>query len=302
MTRDRARKKAIRARMAVSGEPYSVAARTLTAAEPGIGDEAVRELIVRVNRTRAVSSARIEVRVDNEIILAERPERRRPGPAGRLARAAWKGIASTRYATRLRDMFLHHVAEGFIEPAAGRYMIDWGGSAEMGVDGKRSAASPDSHCSLVFETTAYRPPQCQTNPWGCSCSYRAPPTPGTPATKRCAGHLVRCSPSWPARARTAPSGSTAHTSGGSSPRNTHQVSTPASQRLTLSCGTSGLRSTHSTGRASPASAHPDNRVTPFGYPPAVHRRRGERKDKRLRVASCAFRQSAVAFLAEVLGS
>jgi hypothetical protein len=137
VTRDRARKKAIRARMAVSGEPYSVAARTLAAAEPAIDAEAVRELIVRVNRTMAASSARIEVRVDNEIILAERPERRRPGPAGRLARAAWKGIASTGYATRLRDMFLHHVAEGFIEPAAGRYMIDWGGSAEMGVDGKR---------------------------------------------------------------------------------------------------------------------------------------------------------------------
>lgn len=137
VTRDRARKKAIRARMAVSGEPYSVAARTLADAEPAIDAEAVRELIVRVNRTMAASSARIEVRVDNEIILAERPERRRPGPAGRLARVAWKGIASTRYATRLRDMFLHHIAEGFIEPAAGRYMIDFGGSAEMGVDGKR---------------------------------------------------------------------------------------------------------------------------------------------------------------------
>ena len=75
--------------------------------------------------------------MDNEIILAERPERRRPGPAGRLARAAWKGIASTGYATRLRDMFLHHTAEGFIEPAAGQYMIDFGGSAEIGVNGKR---------------------------------------------------------------------------------------------------------------------------------------------------------------------
>jgi hypothetical protein len=84
----------------------------------------------------AAPSARIEFRVDNEIILAERPERRRPGPVGRLARAAWKGIASTGYATRLRDMFLH-TAEGFIEPATGRYMIDFGRSAEMGIDGKR---------------------------------------------------------------------------------------------------------------------------------------------------------------------
>lgn len=105
VTRDRARKKAIRARMAVSGEPYSVAARTLAAAEPTAAAAAVREVIARVNRTMAAPSARIEVRVDNEIILAERPERRRRGPAGRLARAAWKGIASTAYATRLRDMF-----------------------------------------------------------------------------------------------------------------------------------------------------------------------------------------------------
>jgi hypothetical protein len=99
---------------------YRVAARTLAAAEPAIDAEAVRELIVRVNRTMAASSARIEVRVDNEIILAKRTERRRPGPAGRLARAAWKGIASTRYATRLRDVFLHHTAEGFNDqPPAG---------------------------------------------------------------------------------------------------------------------------------------------------------------------------------------
>jgi hypothetical protein len=137
VTRDRARKKAIRAWMAASGEPYSVAARTLAATEPTVCAAAVREVIARVNRTMAASSARIEVRVDTDIILAERPERRRPGPAGRLARAAWKGIASTRYATRLRDMFLHPAAEGFIEPAAGRYMIDFGGYAEMCVDGKR---------------------------------------------------------------------------------------------------------------------------------------------------------------------
>ena len=166
MTRDRARKKAIRARMAVSGEPYSVAARTLAAAEPAIGAEAVREFIVRVNRTMAASSARIEVRVDNEIILAERPERRRPGPAGRLARAAWKGIASTRYATRLRDMFLHHAAEGFIEPAAGRYMIDWGGSAEMGIDGKRFSGQSGEPLQPRLQNHRVPAPQVPDEPLG----------------------------------------------------------------------------------------------------------------------------------------
>jgi hypothetical protein len=83
---------------------------------------AVREVIARANRTMAASSARIEVRVDTDVVLAERPQRRRPDRAARLARAAgraaWKGIACTRYAARLREMFLHPAAEGFIEPAA----------------------------------------------------------------------------------------------------------------------------------------------------------------------------------------
>jgi hypothetical protein len=166
VTRDRARKKAIRARMAVSGEPYSVAARTLSATEPAIGAEAAREFIVRVNRTMAASSARIEVRVDNEIILAERPERRRPGPAVRLARATWKGIASTRYVTRLRDMFLHYAAEGFIEPATGRYMIDWGGSAEMGIDGKRFSGQSGEPLQPRLQNRRVPAPQVPDEPLG----------------------------------------------------------------------------------------------------------------------------------------
>jgi len=51
VTRDRARKKAIRARMAVSGEPYSVAARKLAATGPAGGATAVREIIVRADKT-----------------------------------------------------------------------------------------------------------------------------------------------------------------------------------------------------------------------------------------------------------
>ncbi|MGH3281408.1 MAG: hypothetical protein ACRDNW_20040 [Trebonia sp.] len=43
MPRDRARKKAIRPRMAASGEPYSVAARKLDAAPPP-GDAVAREV------------------------------------------------------------------------------------------------------------------------------------------------------------------------------------------------------------------------------------------------------------------
>lgn len=169
MTRDRARKKAIRARMAVSGEPFSVAARALDTTQPAAGATAVREVIARASRTMAASSARIEVRVDTDVVLAEQPQQRRPGPAARLARvagrAAWKGITSTRYAARLREMFLHPAAEGFIEPAAGRYMIDFGAYAEMRVDGQcfhglagqplqprfRAATGPDDPLELLMK-------------------------------------------------------------------------------------------------------------------------------------------------------
>ena len=94
VTRDRARKKAIRARMAATGEPYSVAARELDDTPPA-SDAVVREVIARVNATLAAPSARIEYRRESD--LGPRPARPRPGPVGRLARlaagAAWRRIA-----------------------------------------------------------------------------------------------------------------------------------------------------------------------------------------------------------------
>lgn len=141
MTRDRARKKAIRARMAASGEPYSVAARKLAAAAPA-GDRAVvREVIARADSTLAAASARIEVRIDFDVVGAARPARRRPGLVGRLARravkAAWARLAPEVDASQLRAAFAHQVGEGFAEPAAGRYLIDFGGYAVLCADGKR---------------------------------------------------------------------------------------------------------------------------------------------------------------------
>ncbi len=38
---------------------------------------------------------------------------------------------------RLRDAFEHQLGAGFIEPAAGRYQVDFGGYAEMYMDGSR---------------------------------------------------------------------------------------------------------------------------------------------------------------------
>ena len=62
MTRDRARKKSVRAQMAASGAPCSVAARKL--GRTGAADEAAArdEVITRVEATLAASSARYEVR------------------------------------------------------------------------------------------------------------------------------------------------------------------------------------------------------------------------------------------------
>jgi hypothetical protein len=152
VTRDRARKKAIRARMAATGEPYTAAARGLDAADAA-GAEAVStdspaftaEVIARANATLAVPRARIEVRVDRDINWSlARPLPRVPRPVARLARSAaeavWKRISSemdlASAGEELKRNFRHLVGEGFVEPAAGRYQIDFGGYAEMHFDGE----------------------------------------------------------------------------------------------------------------------------------------------------------------------
>ena len=136
MTRDRARKKAIRARMAAGGEPYSVAARKLTTPAAPV---TVGEIVARTDSTLAAPSARIEFRVDMAR-REPRPAPRTPGPIGRLvarsARAAWARFAGEDAAS-LREAFAHPVAAGFIEPAAGRYQIDYGHYAVMYRDGQQ---------------------------------------------------------------------------------------------------------------------------------------------------------------------
>jgi hypothetical protein len=154
VTRDRARKKAIRARMAASGEPYSAAARKLDAAgadsasaDAGStdGPALTAEVIARANATLAVPRARIEVRVDRDINWSlARPRPRVPRPVARLARfaaeAAWKRISPemdlASAGEELKRNFRHLAGEGFVEPAADRYQIDFGGYAEMHFDGE----------------------------------------------------------------------------------------------------------------------------------------------------------------------
>lgn len=132
MTRDHARKKAIRERMATSGEPYSVAARKLAArklAASGSAGEAaaIGEVIARAENTLAARSARIEIRLELDGIWSQRSERR-PALLARLAtgaaRAAWEGAVSAKVRTRLRDAFTRWAATGIIEPAAGRYRLN----------------------------------------------------------------------------------------------------------------------------------------------------------------------------------
>ena len=147
VTRDRARKRAIRARMAASGEPYSVAARKLDATGPVSDAAAVRAIIVCAASTLAVPSARIEFRTDWEFARRRGlPERRSPGLVGRLARraasAAWARLAPDVDAASLRDTFAHQVSVGYLEPASDRYLMDSGVYAEMRVNGKRFGGPP----------------------------------------------------------------------------------------------------------------------------------------------------------------
>ena len=164
MTRDRARKKAIRARMAASGEPYSVAARGPGAAPPDGGAETISEVIARAEATLAAPSARIEWRIDTDVTHPERPRRRRRGPVARLATAAWKRLAPGVDAADLRDAFRHQHGEGFLEPAAGRYQVDYRAYAQARVDGRRYAGLSGSPLGPRFRDD--RPREEHDDPLG----------------------------------------------------------------------------------------------------------------------------------------
>jgi hypothetical protein len=141
MTRNHARKKAIRARMAASGEPYSVAARNLSSAEHP-DDAAAREIVDRASRTLAAPSARIEFRVDwNWPRRSAQDAGERLLVRDTLGRLAGHVVGAVR--DRVAGLELGHtVSEGFVEPAAGRYMIASGRYAEIYLDGRRFGGRP----------------------------------------------------------------------------------------------------------------------------------------------------------------
>jgi hypothetical protein len=123
MTQDRTRKREIRARMAASGEPYSVASRRLAADDgPALTGEAA-EIVACAVRTLGEASARMANRTDWTL-----PRLADMGLAVRVIGTAVKAY----WNWNAPDTNPAHLAfEGFAEPAAGRYMADCRGLAEL---------------------------------------------------------------------------------------------------------------------------------------------------------------------------
>jgi hypothetical protein len=144
MTKDRARKQSVRARMAASGEPYSVAARNLADnaepgnAEPGDagpGDATALSLLRdRVDATLAAPSARIQFRVETNLAT------RKDLPA-KLTRFFADSILK-RIVPGMEISVGGMLGEGIIEPQAGRYQLYWGGRATVVADGRQFFGRP----------------------------------------------------------------------------------------------------------------------------------------------------------------
>jgi hypothetical protein len=134
MTRDRARKQSIRARMTASGEPYSVAARKL-ADEADPDDAAATSVLAdRVNATLAAPSARIWYRVETD--LGTRGDLR-----AKLVRTIG-GAVMKRVAPGMEASVGGMEGEGFLEPPTGRYQIYWGGYATVVTGGRQFFGRP----------------------------------------------------------------------------------------------------------------------------------------------------------------
>jgi hypothetical protein len=167
--------------MAATGEPYSVAARAIDAAEAAPAEPiaaaagaaeptfdsagALTEVIACANRTLAAASARIEIRTDTDlgrdpVPALRRPLRLRPGLIGRLtrraARSALGRVAPGADPAELRDHFLHQFGAGFIDFADARYLVDFGGYAQALVDGRRFGGRSGEPLGPRYEIRPYK--------------------------------------------------------------------------------------------------------------------------------------------------
>jgi hypothetical protein len=119
VTKDRARKQPIRARMAASAEPYSVAARHL-AGFRAAGGSMAEQVVACARATVDEPGARMRIRLVIDlpwVQAAETPREQRRGGAQGLARRLLGSLLRTG---------THIAGEGLAEPAARRYMIDAG--------------------------------------------------------------------------------------------------------------------------------------------------------------------------------
>ena len=116
-------------------------------------------------KTLAAPSARLQIRDDREtgrdpVPARRRYLRRRPGLLGRLTRRAAKAalgrVAPDSTPGELRELFLHQFGAGFIEPAAGRYLIDFGGYAQVLVDGRRFGGLSGEPLGPRYEIRPYK--------------------------------------------------------------------------------------------------------------------------------------------------
>lgn len=115
MTKDRARKQSVRARMAAKGEPYSVAARKL-ADESDSGDAPARSLLVdRVNATLAARSARMGYHFEIDFGIGG-------GLRAELIKSIGRAVKK-RIAPDMPPIGDLMSGEGFVEPSANRYQI-----------------------------------------------------------------------------------------------------------------------------------------------------------------------------------
>jgi hypothetical protein len=136
VTQDRARKRAVRARMAASGEPYSVAARKVPAGD----GTALDQVIARLEGTLPAPSARLEFRSVNSGWPREQHLPRRPGLLGRLvdgaAKSAWTRLVPEEIRAQLRaGMEVSRVEKGLAEPAARRYRLTGRWAARVRIGG-----------------------------------------------------------------------------------------------------------------------------------------------------------------------
>lgn len=142
MTRDRARKHAIRARMSTSDEPYSVAARRL-AGEPDPIEPDLALVTACVVRTLGAGSARAGARLDLELAGTTEADRQQARGLRGLVRRGLGTLASP---------FLHQSREGFAEPAAQRYQVAQRAHAELFADGRLYRGRPGrSLASLTLD-------------------------------------------------------------------------------------------------------------------------------------------------------